>query len=291
MKRWGIITGMRAFILLFLLTAGTGFAQAQAKTAPAVSSSPSADSRWRLVWNDEFNGGNGSAPDKSKWVVETGGNGWGNNELEYYTNRVNNVQMRDGALVITAKSEGYSDPEGVFRKYTSARIKTLGKFSQKYGRFEARIQIPRGQGIWPAFWLLGDDIGTRGWPGCGEIDIMENVGKEPDIVHGTIHGPGYSGDKGPTSQFQLEDGKAFADNYHLYAVEWEPQVIRFYVDDKLYATRTPADLPAGAKWVYDHPFFVILNVAVGGNWPGDPDVHTKLPQSMLVDYVRVYEAK
>jgi beta-glucanase (GH16 family) len=274
---------MRAQVIFFLLLAGAAVAQ----TPP---SNPAA-SRWSLVWNDEFNGGNGSAPEKAKWVIETGGNGWGNNELEYYTNRVNNVQVQDGKLVITAKREGYSDSEGVFRGYTSARIKTQGKFAQRYGRFEARIQIPRGQGVWPAFWMLGDDIGKTPWPACGEIDIMENIGKEPETIHGTIHGPGYSGDKGIGSPFVLGDGKAFADDYHLYAVEWEPQAIRFYVDDKLYATRTPADLPAGAKWVFDHPFFLILNVAVGGGWPGEPDVHTKFPQTMLVDYVRVYEPR
>ena len=283
---------MRAFILLFLLTAGTGFAQAQAKTAPAVSSSPSADSRWRLVWNDEFNGGNGSAPDKSKWVVETGGNGWGNNELEYYTNRVNNVQMRDGALVITAKSEGYSDPEGVFRKYTSARIKTLGKFSQKYGRFEARIQIPRGQGIWPAFWLLGDDIGTRGWPGCGEIDIMENVGKEPGINHGSLHAPSSTAATSDmTATIALPTGQKLSDDFHVYAVEWEPDAVRFYLDVNLYATFKSADWPAGGRWVFDHRFFLILSVAVGGDWPGPPDDTTEFPQTMLVDYVRVYKRK
>ena len=263
------------------------FAQAP---PPASTSNAAPASKWHLVWNDEFNGGNGSAPDKTKWVIETGGNGWGNHELEYYTNRVDNVQMQDGRLVITAKREGYSDSDGVFRGYTSARIKTQSKFAQRYGRFEARIQIPRGQGVWPAFWMLGDDISKNPWPACGEIDIMENIGKEPDTVHGTIHGPGYSGDHAIGSPYKLPDGKSFADDYHLYAVEWEPDTIRFYVDDHLYATRTPADLPPGAKWVYDHPFFLILNLAIGGAWPGDPDVRTRFPQTMLVDYVRVYEA-
>jgi beta-glucanase (GH16 family) len=296
---------MRTQWVICLVLTGAGFAQTPQSTAapaaaaaasqsasPSASQSPSpspSPSPWKLVWNDEFNGGNGSAPEKAKWILETGGNGWGNNELEFYTNRVNNVQVQDGKLIITARKEGYSDPNGKLFSYTSARIKTQGKFAQRYGRFEARIQIPRGQGLWPAFWMLGDDIVKVSWPDCGEIDIMENVGKEPDTVHGTIHGPGYSGDKGPSALYKLADGKAFADDYHLYAVEWEPQVIRFYVDDTLYATRTPADLPPGARWVYDHPFFVILNVAVGGNWPGDPDVHTKFPQTMLVDYVRVYE--
>jgi beta-glucanase (GH16 family) len=256
----------------------------QAKTPTSPPDHPA----WTLVWDDEFSGGNGSVPDRSKWVIETGGNGWGNQELEYYTNRVQNVQVQDGNLVITARHEGFSDNDGVFRGYTSARLKTQHKFAQAYGRFEARIQIPRGQGIWPAFWLLGDDIEQKTWPACGEIDIMENIGKEPFTIHGTIHGPGYSGGKAIGSPFSLPAGQNFADAFHLYAVEWEPDVIRFYVDDHLYATRTPADLPRDAKWVFDHPFFIILNVAVGGDWPGSPDVTIKFPQTMLVDYVRVY---
>jgi beta-glucanase (GH16 family) len=256
----------------------------QAKTPTPPPDHPA----WTLVWDDEFSGGNGSVPDRSKWVIETGGNGWGNQELEYYTNRVQNVQVQDGNLIITARHEGFSDNDGVFRGYTSARLKTQHKFAQAYGRFEARIQIPRGQGIWPAFWLLGDDIEQKTWPACGEIDIMENIGKEPFTVHGTIPGPGYSGGKAIGSPFSLPAGQNFADAFHLYAVEWEPDVIRFYVDDHLYATRTPADLPRDAKWVFDHPFFIILNVAVGGDWPGSPDVTTKFPQTMLVDYVRVY---
>ena len=258
---------------------------------PQTASTPAAapHAAWTLVWNDEFNGANGSAPDHSKWVIETGGNGWGNQELEYYTNHLENVQVQDGNLVITARKQAYSDNDGVMRGYTSARLKTQHKFSQTYGRFEARIQIPRGQGIWPAFWMLGEDIDQKGWPGCGEIDIMENIGKEPAMVHGTIHGPGYSGGHGIGSPFSLKSGAPFADGFHVYAVEWEPDVIRFYVDDNLYATRTPAALPRDAQWVYNHPFFVILNVAVGGGWPGDPDTTTKFPQTMLVDYVRAYK--
>jgi beta-glucanase (GH16 family) len=255
-------------------------------TLQAVTGPPD---RWTLVWSDDFNGSNGGVPDRSRWTIETGGNGWGNHELEFYTNHLQNVQLQDGNLVITARHEAYSDKDGVLFSYTSARLKTQKKFEQTYGRFEARIQIPRGQGIWPAFWMLGEDIELRAWPACGEIDIMENIGKEPAIVHGTIHGPGYSGAKGIGSPFSLPAGQSFADAFHVYAVEWEPDVIRFYVDDHLYATRTPADLPRDAKWVYDHPFFIILNVAVGGDWPGAPDVTTKFPQSMLVDYVRVYK--
>jgi beta-glucanase (GH16 family) len=136
--------------------------------------------------------------------------------------------------------------------------------------------------------MLGDDIEKKGWPKCGEIDIMENIGKEPAMVHGTIHGPGYSGDKGIGGPFELPAGQRFADDFHVFAVEWEPKAIRFYVDDHLYTTRTPADLPHGAKWVYKHPFFILLNVAVGGGWPGNPDSSTIFPQTLVVDYVRVY---
>jgi beta-glucanase (GH16 family) len=241
-----------------------------------------------LTWSDEFNGKNGSPVDESKWTEETGGKGWGNNELEYYTPGTQNAHQEHGSLIIEARQEAYAGAEGLSRNYTSARLKTAGKFSQTYGRFEARIKLPHGQGIWPAFWMLVDDIGNAGWPACGEIDIMEQIGREPLTVHGTIHGPGYSGDHGIGSPFVLKHGKHFGDHFHVFAVEWEPQEIRFYVDKNLYATRRPADLPAGARWVYDHPFFILLNLAVGGHWPGDPDATTRFPQRMLVDYVRVY---
>ena len=255
----------------------------------AAQTAPPSPPSWKLVWSDEFNGRNGARVDSSKWVAETGGGGWGNNELEYYTSRPQNVSQENGKLVIKALQEKYSGAGGVTRNYTSARLKTLGKFSQTYGRFEARIKIPGGQGIWPAFWMLGNDIEKPGWPGCGEIDIMENIGKEPALVHGTIHGPGYSGANGIGAAYALPDDQRFADDFHLFAVEWEPNAIRFYVDDHLYATRIPTDLPQGTKWVYDHPFFLLLNVAVGGGWPGNPDPTTVFPQTMLVDYVRVYQ--
>jgi beta-glucanase (GH16 family) len=222
--------------------------------------------------------------------METGGGGWGNNELESYTNRTQNAHVQDGNLVITAIQETYTGPDGITRPYTSARLKTQGLFEQKYGRFEARIKIPRGQGMWPAFWMLGNTIGTVHWPNRGEIDIMENIGKEPDKVHGSMHGPGYSGANGLTAAYTLPSGK-FADDFHIFAVEWEASAVRFYVDGNLYETRTPADLPAGTTWVFDHPFLILLNVAVGGDWPGSPDNTTVFPQSMLVDYVRVYAKK
>ena len=259
--------------------------------AGSQNTTPTSRPGWTLTWSDEFNGPDGSPVDLSKWVPESGGNGWGNQELEYYTQRLDNAFQQGGNLVIKVMQEKYTGADGVKRDYTSARLKTLGKFSQKYGRFEARIKIPRGQGIWPAFWMMGDDINKIEWPKCGEIDIMENIGKEPALVHGTIHGPGYSGDKGISSPFALPDTARFADDFHIYAVEWEPKAIRFYVDDHLYTTRTPAELPKGAKWAYDHPFFMLLDVAVGGGWPGNPDATTEFPQTMLVNYVRVYKRK
>lgn len=254
----------------------------------AAQTAPPPPPSWKLVWSDEFNGPNGARVDSSKWVAETGGGGWGNDELEYYTSRPQNASQENGNLVIKVLQEKYTGADGVTRNYTSARLKTLGKFSQTYGRFEARIKIPHGQGIWPAFWMLGNEIENPGWPACGEIDIMENIGKEPALVHGTIHGPGYSGGNGIGAAYALPGDQRFADDFHLFSVEWEPNAIRFYVDDHLYATRIPTDLPQGTRWVYDHPFFLLLNVAVGGGWPGNPDPTTVFPQTMLVDYVRVY---
>jgi beta-glucanase (GH16 family) len=237
----------------------------------------SAQAGWVLDWSDEFDG---TALDRGKWVEETGGHGFGNNEMQYYTDGSQNLRVGDGMLAIEARRE---DRQG--KHYTSARIKTAGLVERTYGRYEARIRIPRGQGIWPAFWLLGADCKSTGWPRCGEIDIMENIGKEAGIVHGTLHGPGFSGDKGFGGPSALESG-AYADDFHVYALEWEPREIRWYRDGILYHTARP-DLVKG-EWVFEHPFFVILNLAVGGYWPGYPDAGTSFPQRMLVDYVRVY---
>jgi beta-glucanase (GH16 family) len=262
--------------------------------SPAGARMAHAQKTWTLAWGDEFNGAAGSAVDGAKWVFEigNGANGWGNHELEYYTDSTKNASM-DGAgnLVITAVRETLGPKYRCLSgrcQYTSARLKTQARFAQAYGRFEARLKIPYGQGLWPAFWMLGDNVGRAGWPACGEIDIMENIGREPAIVHGTIHGPGYSGANAVGAPYGLTSGK-FSDGFHVFAVEWEPNRIRWYVDGQLYQTRTPADLPAGSVWVYDHPFFLLLNVAVGGYWPGDPDSNSVFPQKMYVDYVRVYK--
>ena len=263
-----------------------------ASTVDAYSDGPTAPG-WTLTWSDEFNAVDGTAVDATKWNQETGNSGWTyNGERQYYTPGTANAVVRGGSLVITAASQGASQYTCQYGtcQYTSARFNTSGKFEQAYGRFEARIQLPRGQGLWPAFWALGNNINAPGvgWPQCGEIDIMENVGKTPATNHGSLHGPGYSGGQALTGSISIDAG-ALADGFHVYAVEWEPKVVRFYVDGVLYETRTPADVPAGHVWVYDHPFFVILNVAVGGNFPGDPDGTTAFPQTMKVDYVRVYK--
>jgi beta-glucanase (GH16 family) len=270
-------------LLFFVLCAACG----GGSSSPKVAVPPTPTGSWVLSWSDEFNGADGSAPDPGKWTYDLGGAGWGNNELQTYTSRSQNVKIQGGNLVISALAETFAGTDGISRNYTSARLKTQGLFSQSSGRFEARIKIPYGQGLWPAFWLLGNDITSNGWPNCGEIDIMENIGNLPATVYGTIHGPGYSGGSGLQSSSKLATGK-LADDFHLYAVEWEGTQIRFYLDGLLFGTHTSAEIPTNSVWVFDHPCFLILNVAVGGNWPGAPDGTTVFPQQMLVDYVRVY---
>ena len=237
---------------------------------------------WTLVWSDEFDGPAGTAPDATKWVYDLGASGWGNQELENYTDTRENSYL-DGAGNLVIESRQPSPGQ-----YTSARLKTRTKFAVEYGKIEARIKLPAGQGIWPAFWMLGTD---GGWPDSGEIDIMENIGREPSVIHGTVHGPGYSGDKGIGESFSLNNSQRFADDFHVFAVEWAESSIQFFVDHKLYRTVTPASIPKGTAWVFNHPFFLLLNVAVGGSWPGNPDSTSSFPQKMLVDYVRVYQHK
>ena len=270
---------LAAFIFVLVFDPGS--------QARALGSAWECSKKWVLTWSDEFNGPDGAPPDDTKWVMKSGGNGWGNNELQYYTSQPQNIRQEKGQLVIEAIKENFTGLDGVERRYTSGRLSTAGRFSQRYGRFEARIKLPSGQGIWPAFWLLGDDISTKGWPNCGEIDIIESVGSTPSKVSGSLHGPGYFADKSITGSYTLSKGR-FSEEFHVFSVEWEPQAIRFYVNDHLYAARTPADLPPGKPWVYDHAFYLILNLAVGGNLPGSPSDSTIFPQRMLVDYVRVY---
>lgn len=269
-----ILTGILGFSLSCLI----GCDEEAVQTLP--------ERNWELVWNDEFEGTAGTSPDATKWTYDigNGSSGWGNQELEYYTNRPDNVQLDgNGNLLITAKKESYGG-----YAYTSARIKTQGLFSQAYGKIEARIKTPYGSGIWPAFWMLGDNVETVSWPQCGEIDIMELKGNSPNIVHGTLHGPGYSGGSAITKAFGLQNSR-FDQDFHVFAVEWRDQQIDFFVDGFLYQRVNASDV--SGEWVYNHPFFIILNVAVGGNFVGYPTDGTLFPQNMYVDYVRVYKAK
>lgn len=254
------------------------FAQAGCSRA----SSPDA-TRWQLVWADEFDGPAGQRPDSSRWRYDIGTD-WGNAQLEFDTDRVENVVLDGGGrLAITARAESYQGSA-----YTSGRINTYGHFAQQAGRFEARIKLPAGRGLWPAFWLLGADFESVGWPACGEIDIMEYRGQEPAVSHGSLHGPGYSGGSAVTARYQLPGSARFDQDFHVWAVEWSEEQITWIVDDTRFFTVRSSDLPPGGQWAFRHPFFIILNMAVGGNFVGPPDGSTVFPQTMLVDWVRVH---
>ncbi len=230
---------------------------------------------WKLIWSDEFDG---ATINSSFWSFETGTGtyGWGNNELQYYTNRLENAKIENGMLVITARQESNGG-----RNYTSARIKTQGKKSFKYGKIEARMKLPVGKGSWPAFWMLGDNITFVGWPKCGEIDIMEHVNNDPS-VYGTIH---YD-DNGHISK----GGNSATDvtQFHVYSIEWDANIIKWFVDGKQYYSVYIVN-GVNSTEEFLNPFFIILNLAIGGNWPGSPDGSMQFPVSMYVDYVRVYE--
>jgi beta-glucanase (GH16 family) len=244
---------------------------------------------YKLIWSDEFNQAEGTAPDPAKWNYNLGDHGWGNKELERYTDLAQNACVTADPLASNGKAlmiQAIKESDGSF---TSARINTNEKFSFTYGWVEGRLRLPYGQGIWPAFWMVGEKKTYGNWPHCGEIDIMENLGHHLSEIHGTIHGPGYFTDTGITTIYALPDGKKFKDDYHVFAMEWTEGKIKFFVDDQLYRTLTPSDLPAGTKWVFDHPFILILNLAVGGTWPGYPDSATVFPQTLMVDYLRVYQ--
>ncbi len=242
---------------------------------------------WTLTFSDDFDGAIQTAPNPATWSRDIGGGGWGNNELESYTDGNSNAFLDGmGNLVIEARKELTTGSDGNERPYSSARLLTQGKFTQKFGRIEARIKIPQGQGIWPAFWMLGEDFAEVGWPKCGEIDILESVGKIATTVYGTVHGPGYSGGEAITCQ--LDSAESFADDFHVYGIEWEPNEIRWFVDDHTYATVKSIQVH-DCEWVFNKPYFLLLNLAVGGDWPGYPDESTTFPQRMLIDYVKVFE--
>ena len=258
---------------------------------------------WKLTWSDEFNGPDGSAPDPTYWSHDVGGTGWGNSELEYYTDGASNTYQEGGNLVILATTAGASayscanDGAPGPCQYTSGRIVTESRggnkgFSQTYGRFEARMKLPSGAGLWPAFWMLGTNIETVSWPACGEIDVMENLGQDPTTIYGHLHMPQTStGNYGPGTSYMLPSG-SFADDFHVFAVEWQMGELDLFVDGTKYDSITSSSTPGDATWEFDgHPFFVVLNLAVGSkdSWPGATNGATMFPATVLVDYVRVYE--
>lgn len=260
-RKWAALI-MTLALLITLFPAG--------KAADAATS-------WNLVWSDEFNG---TSLNTADWTAEngTGGSGWGNNELQYYTNRSQNLQVTGGNLVITAQKESYNGSS-----YTSARIKTQGKKSFTYGKIEARMKLPSGQGIWPAFWMLGSNMDTVGWPKSGEIDIMERVNNNA-YVNGTVHW-----DANGHAEYGKVSGNLDFSQYHVYSVEWDAKYIRWYVDGSLF-NEFYIENNTGNTEEFQKPFFLLLNLAVGGNWPGSPNASTAFPAQMLVDYVRVYQA-
>jgi beta-glucanase (GH16 family) len=309
------IVGLMAFYPLAACAGGGGSAYNTSPTATALARNQPVP--WKLAWHDEFGGSAGTLPDPGKWTPNVGGNGWGSKHLEYDTNNQNAYLDGQGDLVLEARQQPPDGPSAAMGgqaqnarlvaqnaswskdlqcwygpcQYTSARISTSGHFSFKYGFLVARIKIPYGQGIWPAFWLLGSNCAKVGWPTCGEIDVMENIGnQQAAVIHGSVHGPG-----NPDNSYMLFSKRytlphgAFADDFHTFALQWNSDHLSFYVDGVNYATFDKASLANKQDWVFDHPFNIILDVAVGGNWPGNPDATTVFPQRMYISYVRLYQ--
>jgi len=257
----------------------------------ALTASASPPAGYTLVWSDEFNQSVGSPPSLANWVYVTGNGGFGNNELETYVTDTAHAQIIADPQATDGRALQIQATWDSVHGYQSARIDTSGKFSAQYGFIEARIQLPSGQGIWPAFWMLGTNIGTVGWPACGEVDIMENIGNQSWLgrIQSTIHSPNHSGAGGLGAAYNLPAGQFFKDGYHLFQCLWSANSISFFVDGNLFETRTPADT-GSSPWPFNAPFFLILDLAVGGSFPGNPDSTTVFPQNYLIDYIRVYTA-
>lgn len=277
-------TSKRFFLLLALaLTSLSLISVVAAQEQPTPEMTPEVapvvvPEGWSLVWHDEFDG---DAIDEANWTYDLGAGGWGNGEAQFYTDRPENARLENGMLVIEARQERYEESY-----YTSARLKTQGLQEFQYGRIEARLRVPAGRGLWPAFWMLGSNFGTVGWPDCGEIDIMEYIGREPDLILGTIHGPGYAGALG-LSHWNRQDYD-IADDFHTYAVEWDEDQITWFYDGDEYGSYALTDVGT-REWVFDQPFFIIFNLALGGTLPGPIGLDTVFPAQYLVDYVRVFQ--
>jgi beta-glucanase (GH16 family) len=274
----GAVLGCAVLVAQFLMTAAEPSASTPRHSAAAL----------HLIWSERFNGPAGARPNPHRWNFDIGGGVWGNDELEYYTARRANAKLDGhGHLVITARAEPYTGGDGVPRSYTSARLQTFHKFQFEYGLMEARIKVPAAPGLRPAFWMLGAEAyKPHGWPGSGEIDAMEVLGSEPDVVKGTLHGPWPWAPHGVGSS--LRSSTSLAASFHVYGVEWAPNRISFMLDGSVYETVTPADLSSGAAWPFQHPFILLLDVAVGGVATGIPQPST-LPAKMIVDWIRVWQ--
>ena len=248
-------------------------------------------SKWpRLIWSDNFDGPAGASPSPKKWSFDTGGSGWGNQELESYTSRPTNAELDGrGHLVIAARAETYTGRDGITRGYTSARLQTFNEFQFKYGLVEARIKVPSCAGLISQFWALGSEAyeSSSAWPGSGEIDTMEVRGSQPHVVEGTVHGPWPWAQHGVSASARRT--ASLAAGFHVYGMEWTPDRIRFILDGSVYQTITPADLRAGAAWPFKHPYFLLMDLAVGGEWAGSPKSSTLFPARMVVDWVRVWQ--
>lgn len=242
------------------------------------------EGRWTLEWSDEFDGPAGQAPDPNKWNYEVGGHGFGNNQLEFNTDSPDNAMLDgDGHLVITARRQQY-----LGKAFTSARLNTKGKFESTYGRYEFRAKMPSGAGLWPALWLLGADYETNTWPACGEIDVMEMRGQKPGEVLSSLHGPGYSA--GASKTKSLDVTPTLDETFHIYTMIWTPDEISWLIDNQLYHRQSKNGFNENQPWVFDHPFFILVNLAVGGQFVGLVPDSTRFPAQMYLDYVRVYRA-
>ncbi len=274
----------KTMVFLMLASAMLGACTDKKEIPPVVPSQPIVDKNWQFettpVWEDDFN--SGSVADPAKWTFETGGGGWGNNELEYYTNGANST-VSGGNLTIQAKKESFSG-----RNYTSSRMITRGKGDWLYGRFEVRAKLPKGRGTWPAIWMLSSDNVYGGWPASGEIDIMEHVGFDQDKVHFSIHTSAYNHTRG-TQKTSVKTVAGASDNFHVYRVDWTPYAVRGYIDGTQYFEFVNGNT-GFTTWPFNKKFFLILNVAVGGDWGGAQGVDDSVfPASMVVDYVKVYK--
>ena len=285
-----VAAGEDRIIANFALIAVAALAMVLTSLAGAAAATPAHPaSAERLLWSDEFEGAAGSIPDPARWTYDTGGHGWGNKELQYYTGPEAGNAVLDGRghLRITARKGRYTGPDGVSANYTSARLQTLHTFEFTYGLLQARIRVPAGAGLLPTFWSLGNDAydGPNGWPASGEIDAMEVRGADPSVLHGTIHGPWpwLPGGLGT----ELRTKAPLSRKFHVYGVRWTPSRIDFMLDGKTYNTARPSQLHRGSDWPFDHPFFLLLNLTVGGKFAGRPAASTRFPATMLIDWVRV----